>query len=247
MERVAFLIESEGLRLGALLNPETLEVRRVAGVRQRRALGGPLTGVGLADDPLLFTGGGTTELKLELLFDVTLAGSTVATEDVRELTRPLWRLAENAHVEGGYGRPPLVRFVWGKSWNVPGVVAAVAERLEHFTPTGAPRRSLLSLRLLRVEEDLARGEESPRVPSEGLEAEQVAAALPPESFDAHVLLGGGPESGSGQRLDELAWERYREPSLWRLIAALNGVEDPMHVAPGTRLRLPPAAALRGVS
>jgi len=36
MERVAFLIEPEGLRLGALLNPETLVIRRTAGVRPRR-------------------------------------------------------------------------------------------------------------------------------------------------------------------------------------------------------------------
>src|SRR5687768_419562 len=143
MERVAFLIEPEGTRLGALLNPETLVMRRTAGVRPRRALGGPHTGVGLTDDPLLFTGGGTTELRLELLFDVTLAGSSVTTEDVRDLTRPLWQLAENAHAEDGYGRPPLMRTVWGKVLNMLCVVASVSERLEHFSATGAPRRSWL--------------------------------------------------------------------------------------------------------
>jgi hypothetical protein len=247
MERVAFLIEPEGTRLGALLNPETLVVRRTAGVRPRRALGVSLTGTGLADDPLLFTGGGTTELMLELLFDVTLAGSTVTSEDVRDLTRPLWQLAENAHAEDGYGRPSLVRVVWGKVLNMPCVVASVAERLEHFTATGAPRRSWLSLRLLRVEEDTARQVEASRVPSGGLDAEQVAAGLPPEAFDTQPVISGGPEPGSGQRLDEIAWERYRDPSMWRLIASLNGVDDPMHLPTGTVLRLPPASALRGGS
>ncbi len=247
MERVAFLIEPEGTRLGALLNPETLVVRRTAGVRPRRALGVPLTGTGLSDDPLLFTGGGTTELKLELLFDVTLAGSTVTSEDVRDLTRPLWQLAENAHAEDGYGRPSLMRIVWGKVLNMLCVVASVAERLEHFTDTGAPRRSWLSLRLLRVEEDTAQQVEASRVPSGGLDAEQVAAGLPPEAFDTQPVISGGPEPGSGQRLDEIAWERYRDPSLWRLIASLNGVADPMHLPTGTVLRLPPASALRGGS
>jgi hypothetical protein len=244
MERVAFLIEPEGTRLGALLNPETLVMRRTAGVRPRRALGVPLTGTGLADDPLLFTGGGTTELKLELLFDVTLAGSTVTSEDVRDLTRPLWQLAENAHAEDGYGRPSLMRIVWGKVLNMACVVASVAERLEHFTDTGAPRRSWLSLRLLRVEEDTAQQVEAARVPSGGLDAEQVAAGLPPEAFDTQPVISGGPDPGSGQRLDEIAWERYRDPSLWRLIASLNGVDDPMHLPTGTVLRLPPASALR---
>lgn len=244
MERVAFLIEPEGTRLGALLNPETLVVRRTAGVRPRRALGVPLTGARLADDPLLFTGGGTTELKMELLFDVTLAGSTLTTEDVRELTRPLWQLAENAHAEEGYGRPSLLRIVWGKVLNMLCVVASVAERLEHFTDTGAPRRSWLSLRLLRVEEDTARQVEAPSVPPGGVEAEQLAASLPPEAFDTQPVISGGPEPGSGQRLDEIAWERYRDPSLWRLIASLNGVDDPLHMPTGTVLRLPPASALR---
>jgi hypothetical protein len=246
MDRVAFLIEPEGTRLGALLNPETLVVRRTAGLRPRRALGGSLTGVGLADDPLLFTGGGSTELRLELLFDVALAGSTVTTEDVRDLTRPLWQLAENAHPEDGYGRPPLVRFVWGKSWNIPGVVAAVAERLEHFTATGAPRRSWLSLRLLRVEEDTAQDLEAPRVSESamGTQVEQAVAALPPEAFDAHEVIGGGPEPGQGQRLDEIAWERYRDPSLWRLIASVNGIDDPMRLESGRVLRLPPPSLLR---
>ena len=246
MERVAFLIEPEGLRLGALLNPETLAMRRTAGVRSRRALGGPLTGAGLADDPLLFTGGGTTELVLELLFDVTLAGSSVTSEDVRELTRPLWRLAENARTEEGYGRPPPLRIVWGKAMNLACVVVSVAERLEHFSETGAPRRSWLSLRLLRVEDDASSREEAPLV-DPNLDVERATESLSPEDLETQTVLGGGPEPGSGQRLDELAWERYRDPSLWRLLASLNGIDDPLRVEPGQVLSVPTAAALRGTS
>src|SRR5688500_15063738 len=96
MERVAFLIEPGGQRLACLLNPETVVMRRHAGVRRRRSVGGPLTGAGLSDDPLLYTGGGLTELRLDLLFDVSVAGSTVTSEDVRELTGPFWRMAENS-------------------------------------------------------------------------------------------------------------------------------------------------------
>src|SRR5688572_23948780 len=114
-----------------MLNPESLVMRRIAGVRPRRSAGGVVTGVGLADDPLLFTGGGTTELQLDLLFDVTLAGSTIPTEDVRQLTAPLWNLAENSTQGDPTARPPRVRFVWGKNWNIPGIVSSVAERLEY--------------------------------------------------------------------------------------------------------------------
>ena len=118
MERVGFLLET-GERLSCLLNPESIEIRRRAGVQPRRSVGGILTGRGLTDDPLLYTGGGSTEFKLDLLFDVSVAGSSLQTEDVRHLTLPLWRLAENAVGEDGYGRLPIVRFVWGRAGMFP--------------------------------------------------------------------------------------------------------------------------------
>ena len=126
MERVAFLVEATGERIGCLLNPETVVVRRSAGLRARRTAGGLLTGARLSDDPLVSTGGGRTELELELLFDVTLGGSTVTTDNVQDLTRPLWSLSENAESSDAFGAVRPVRFVWGKTWNIPVVVAATA-------------------------------------------------------------------------------------------------------------------------
>jgi hypothetical protein len=201
MERVAFLIEETNERLGCLLNPESLVIRRVAGVQPRRSATGQFTGAGLTDDPLLYTGGGQTVLELDLLFDVSLAGSSINTDDVRDLTDPLWNLAENVVWRDGYGRPPLVRFIWGKSWNIPGVIVAVAGRLEHFTPAGVPRRSWLRMRLLRVDE----GERLPQTPGEQGMPDGVAASLEylQESLDVsadrvhvHEIVGGvqGAES-----------------------------------------------------
>src|ERR1700686_4396973 len=106
MERVAFLLEKTGERIPCLLNPASVVVRRLAGVRVRQSSTGPLTGAALKDDPLLYTGGGMTEILLDLLFDVSLAGTTVAAEDVRELTRPLTGLAEGSEGEDGYGQVP---------------------------------------------------------------------------------------------------------------------------------------------
>jgi hypothetical protein len=248
MERVAFLLEPGGERIGALLNPETLVMRRTAGLRSRRALGGSAAGGGTAEDPLVFTGGGMTELLLELLFDVSLLGSTVQTEDVRELTRPLWRLAENTVEEGGFGRPPRLRVVWGKQLNESCIVASLAERLEHFTSAGAPRRSWLRLCLLRVDDGPAEAMQAPPVLAPGLDAEQVAERLSPEDFEAHEVLGAGGAPGqppvSGQRLDEIAQQAYGDPAHWRLVASLNDIDDPMQVPAGTVLRLPSAGALR---
>jgi hypothetical protein len=228
MERVSFLVESTGVRLACLLNPETLAVRRVAGVRPRRSAAGVLTGAELSDDPLLHTGGGRTELDLDLLFDVSLAGGSVAADDVRDLTRPFWNLAENS----GTGRPQ-VRFVWGKTWNIPGVVVSVAERLENFTSQGAARRSWLRLRLWRV------GESPPRRPEPGppLDAARLAA-LPPDAFAVRTL-GGGDGPGGSERLDNFLARNGLSPASWKAIASLNGIDDPYHVPAATALRLPP--------
>lgn len=244
MERVAFLIETTGERIGCLLNPASVVVRRRAGLRPRRSVAAALTGAGLADDPLLFTGGGETELLLDLLFDVSVGGSTIRSDDVRDLTGALWRLAENAEVTNGYGRPPLVRFVWGKAWNFPAVVAAVAERLEHFSEAGAPRRSWLRMRLLRVGEPGAPPRAAASIPPEG--TEEIAPGLPaPEEppMEAHEVVGAGPDSEGAptaqpQYLGLLAERATGDARAWRTLAEANDLDDPLALPAGVELRIP---------
>jgi hypothetical protein len=248
MERVAFLIEHSGERIGCLLNPESIVRRRAAGLRPRRSISGLLTGRGLSDDQLIYTGGGTTELNLDLLFDVSVSGSTIAAEDVRDLTAPLWALAENLSVEDGYGGPPLARFIWGKSWNIPGVIAEVAERLEWFTPEGIPRRSWLRMRMLRVAEShsqpqTARHSNQVIAPS----AAAIAGGTPAGPGPAAAASGGGrvyevvgesSEGGSSEPLYNIASRHGRSPSWWKVIAEHNGIDDPLRIAPGTQLQVP---------
>ena len=245
MERVAFIVERTGQRLACLLNPETVVVRRRAGVRQRQSLGGQLTGTRLADDALLYTGGGTTELELDLLFDVTVAGSSIDTDDVRQLTRPIWDLAETRRSDDGMPQPELARFVWGKVWNMPGVISAVAERLDYFTPEGAPRRSWMRLRMLRVSEP---GLEEKKVdPIEVRPLADVAGQLGAgENANVHEVLGGptGDGHSTGERLEELAFRYYGDVSLWRVLAEANAVEHLPWLSPGRLLRIPSLPRLR---
>lgn len=239
MERVAFIVEQTGDRIDALLNPESVVVRRWAGLDPRPVAEGRLSRDGAADDPLLATGGGRTELTLDLLFDTQLAGLHRLTDDVRTLTGPLWDLSENQEHATGQRRPPRVRFVWGRAWNVPVVVAAVAERLEHFDGDGVPRRSWLRLRLLRVAEA---GVAEPRRPIPLAEIRRIldaVAALDPTTMRTHAVpRGAGSAYVGGQRLDLIAARYYGDPALWRVLAMLNGIDDPLELAPGTVLRVP---------
>ncbi len=256
MERVAFLIEDTGERLGCLLNPASVVLKRQAGVRTRQLPGGTLVGAGHSEDPLQHTGGGRTELTLDLLFDVTLSGSTIQSADVRDLTGPLWRLSENATSADGVGRLRLVRFVWGKAWNVPGVIAALAERLEDFDAQGAPRRSWLRLRLLRVD-DPAPGQAAP---AHALGARPMLAAdgrtrvlevAGGEWQPAHAETEGDAVPGATPepqvtRPDAWAWLCWRDPLHWRALLEHNGIDDPLHVPAGRLLEVPPDAPAESV-
>jgi len=249
-------------------------MRRRAGIRRRESAAGRLAGAEHRDDPLLFVGGGSTELDLDLLFDVELApprpiatppdsevlppGTAEAAalerpRDVRELTAPLWRLAENPRSLGTDTheppKPPLVRFVWGRAWNVPGVVVAVAERLERFTPDGHPTRSWLRLRLRRAEEPTAELPPEPPplhtawptpdadVPAELIELREPAGPAVTEAADeddsARVMV----------RPDLWAQEVYGSPFLWRLYAYFSDLADPLFPDAGATVRFPPRDVL----
>lgn len=249
MDRAAFLI-GETDRISCMLNPEGLTVRRHAGVRPQHSLSGPVTGSSRHDDPLLYTGGGRTELQLDLLFDVHLPGSTVQSTDVRDLTRPLWQLAENSNRDDRYGTPPTARFVWGKAWNMLGVVTSVAERFEQFTAAGEPQRSWLRLRFVRIDEP---------VPAPGAEADPAAAAavaalladlpetVPVEALDSaeitavHTLQG---DPAAGETLPVIVHDSGLDPALWPLVAWFNDIDDPLRLLAGTLIRIPGLAALQ---
>jgi hypothetical protein len=245
MERVAFLLEKSGERLPCLLNPASVVVRRLAGLQPRQSGFGPLAGAGLKDDPLLYTGGGMTDILLDLLFDVSLVDSTVATEDVRELTRPLTELAEGSESDDGFGQVPLVRFVWGKSWNVLGVVTAISERLEYFNPSGAPQRSWLRMRFLRTGDSPA-SDLSGAGRDLSLDDLPDEISVPPDELSIHQIKGGGDgpeEGGSNERLDEIAALHYGNPAWWRLIATFNRIDNPWEVSAGRLLMIPPDSSV----
>ena len=152
MERVTFLIEATNEHIDCLLNPEDLEIKRSSGVKQTSLR--PVAGEKQNDSPILYTGGGTTELSLKLLFDSSYLRSGDVNTDIRDYTQKLWKLSETMVLVNQSEQAPLVRFIWGSAWNILGVVTQISERLENFAPSGIPRRSWLSINLQRIDEAL---------------------------------------------------------------------------------------------
>jgi len=244
MERVVFLIEKTGQRVECLLNPESVVITRQAGLRSRRSLGGAVTGHAATDDSVLATGGGVTQLRLELLFDTSKVAGPKPEQDVRKLTSPLWNLAENRAGDEDQGAPPLVRFVWGKSWNVPGIVSAVAERFECFSATGIAQRSWVSLLFLRVNVRAA-ASAAPDIELSQLTSEAMTLNPDASTLLEHRVAGESVARGevhSAERTEQLAHRYYGNPAYWRLLAVFNDIGDPGRLVTGMLLRVPPLGA-----
>lgn len=258
MERVTFIVEESGERIVCLLNPEALEAHRVAGIARRSDANGTLAGPVLQNDALVATGGGTTELILKLLFDLDVAVDKA--RDVREHSGKLWKLAENGKRSNGASTVPLVRFIWGKSWNVLGVVLEVSERLECFDANGAPRRSWMSMRLRQANDPPAKSSATGPPASSGDSGgggQQLpgSAAAPPTS---NTTPGGSRSQSAGapvlalpvddagvplERFDVLASRLYGDPGRALALAEHNNIDDPLNMPPGTLVALPPASVL----
>lgn len=234
MEKVVLLVEQSGKHLRCLLNPEQLELQRSSGVVARQSRTGAMTGIGLSDDPVLYRGGGSTELRLDLLFDIALASQgpdTSSVNDVRQLTGPIWDLAENQAQASAYGRPAAVRLLWGASWNIRGLVTAVSERLERFDAEGRAGRSWLRLRLRRLNASHGAESTEPSEPSMDMDEARRRTQAAPSSV--HDPVGGE----NGERVDQIAAERMGHPGLWSVLAEMNGLDDPMKPA-GRPLQVP---------
>lgn len=229
MERVAFILMHSEERISCLLNPDSFSIRRRAGIHPRSSIGGAFTSPELSDMPLIYTGGGITELVLDLLFDVAISGSTINTEDVRDLTSPLWELAENMIGPDGRQHAPQIRFIWGKSWNIPGVVVAVAEKFDRFTKAGSPVRSRMRLKMLRVLQQTS--------PSSAAQFRHKNVLVPKKRQDASTAGVNSHILTADERLDMIAARYLGDASYWRLLAEKNNIDDPLNIKKPLQLQI----------
>jgi len=164
---------------------------------------------------LVFGGGGSRQLTLELFFDVTEPINDVPIADVRTLTNAIVALTR---IESKQGRPPVCEISWGTApvnsdFPFSGVVTNLTQRFTLFRNTGEPVRANLTVIL-----------------SEFLDPEQDQRQTDPELTTRVVRRG--------DTVTSIAASVYGDASLWRVIAEANNLDDPRRPKIGRTLTIP---------
>lgn len=189
-----------------------------------------------------FVGAGTTKLALTLWFDVgsPQPPDSPRVTDVRKLTKKVAFFITPKPVPGQRDKfvPPAVRFLWG-SFQFDGLMDALEETLELFSPEGKPLRASLGVSLSQQKIQFAfRDTGSPNgAPAPGLGGAPGTPATP-----GTQPLAQAPAGSTVQGLADGAGVGN-----WQAVAAANGIENPRLLAPGALLDLNAQAPQLGLS
>lgn len=194
-------------------NPKELSIQKAAQWERK-----PSTGAKKAGPPE-FTGADPCKLTLEMFLDAT------ATHDTSVVTTVETLFACCAPTEKSAGKekpsPPLVALHWGKVTTFAAFITSVNAKYTLFSADGTPIRALCQVSLEEMPVEPWR-----QNPTSGGQSVR----------RAHQLV-------DGDTLASVAYAEYGDPTMWRRLAAYNGIDDPLRLRRGTRLLLPTPAEL----
>jgi hypothetical protein len=202
-----------GLRIPVLFNPEEYTVTRENNFAQAMI-------PGLSAPIVQFVNGNMQNLEMELFLDTYeehREGSRVlnsAREDVRKLVQ---KLTDLMNINPATHAPPVLIFTWA-SLTFTCVLAKATQKFTMFLPDGTPVRAKVQ----------ASFHQFANIDLEAKEVKRETA-----DFSKRYVVG------QGETLSTIAWKEYGDPSDWRPIALVNGIDDPHRdLAVGCSLRLP---------
>jgi hypothetical protein len=142
--------------------------------------------------------------------------------DVRRHTNKIAKLMEVNIPEEGEGkklRPPKVKFHWGLSWSFNAVITQMTQRFTLFLPTGTPVRATVDVTFQQIEDEHIFPDQNPTSGGAGGRRTHLVAA--------------------GETLDLISYQELGDARLWRRIADLNSITDPLRLTPGRLLTIQP--------
>lgn len=209
----AFLTTETDERIECMFNPDRFEFA----MSNRWVDNGTAT----AGNPSLrFVGGAGGRFNLSLVFDTTDTGVSVT-----QHTNKLLKLMEVDTTLPSYdssrdvGRPPWVRFNWGTNIHTfKAIIVDLSIAFTYFSNEGLPLRSSVEMALEQFEPDANWTRQNP-------------TSGTPHPHRTHTV-------GPGDTLDRIAATYYGDATNWRVIAAANGIVDPLALRPGSVLAIP---------
>lgn len=209
-----------------MLNPKSLVIRRQSQWHppQNRSpnAGQPSSGsrgqstgtVPVGHGPLQYRGSQPGSLTMVVWFDQSFEPDGDITDDIDTLQN--WT-CPTERVTSAAGNPPRVTFTWGGLHFV-GHIQTLSVTYKLFGVTGQPVRAEVSITITENPPPVT----GTNPTSGGISGRRV-----------HVM-------SAGDTLASVAYAEYRNPALWRALAEANGIDDPLRVAPGTTILVPPA-------
>jgi nucleoid-associated protein YgaU len=208
----AYIDVEDGGQIECLFNPKDYSISR-----QNQWQSTPVVGKDIPPETQ-FGGGNAQKLSLDLIFD----DSEKEDGDVRAMTDKLFDAMQVRDAHGSAkntGRPPTVQFRWGITSTFKAVIEQLTVQYTLFRPNGTPVRALAKLSLIQVEKAIP-GKKKQNPTTRGL-----------AGLRSHVVR-------EGDSLQSIAYAAYGDPTLWREIAAENGIDDPLRVRRGDVLAIP---------
>jgi hypothetical protein len=180
---------------------------------------------GQALPPVQYGGGQPRTLSLELFFD----DSDAPDGDVRGVVDALFTLVEvdeatGSSTEKNSGRPPMVEFGWGAASTFKAVVTSLSATYQLFRANGVPVRAKVNVDLMQTERAVASG------------AQRGRRSQNPTTRGIRGIRS--TRLRDGDSLQSIAYREYGDATLWRVIAAGNGIDDPMRLRRGAELSVP---------
>jgi hypothetical protein len=171
-----------------------------------------------------YVSGGPTTVSMEIFFDEFETVMGDVSGDVETLFS--WTKPCPPTLMVGQPQPPLLAFHWGTNpalSSFRGFLRSVDATYTMFRIDGTPIRATCSITL----------EEAPQEPGP---TNPTSGTRP--GMRVHVLT-------EDETLHSVAWAEYGRARYWRALAIFNDIDDPLRVAPGTRLLIPaPSDAAR---
>ncbi|HKF75339.1 MAG TPA: peptidase M23 [Candidatus Dormibacteraeota bacterium] len=158
-------------------------------------------------------------VQMELFFD-DWEGSGDLVKDIETLLG--WLKPTDKSINQKKKPQPLaLQFRWGGQQPLAefkGFLKSVSAKYTMFRSDGTPVRATAQISLEEI-------------PTDPPKTNPTSGAI--AGRRSHVMA-------AGDSLHSVAFREYDDPALWRGLAAVNGIDDPLRVAPGTRLLIPTA-------